>query len=92
MHRNLLALQGHAVLELGLGDENVVESKHGSLEEDFNQWLKKFTVFIRQQGSSPSCTENAENDCSCKKKKCCSQSNEQVSQSFYIFLEVYMHI
>ncbi|KAH3891262.1 hypothetical protein DPMN_015355 [Dreissena polymorpha] len=47
LDRQLHSLAARRVMALGLGDEDVVNSKHGGIEEDFKAWRK---IFWRQAG------------------------------------------
>lgn len=42
----LCKLQGTRMLKLGLGDENVSDSKYGSIENDFEVWAKELITVL----------------------------------------------
>lgn len=65
-------LSGRRVLTVGLGDENVSQSCHGSLENDYSAWKRDF--WKKWKGDNSSCQEDDDKnskcgtDCNCHEK------------------------
>ena len=47
----LFQLSAERISPLSLGDENVSESKNGSIDEDFNVWKDKFLTNIKNRNN-----------------------------------------
>lgn len=45
-------MSAERIMPLGLGDENVINSKNGNLEEDFKAWQTKLLAFIEKRNDA----------------------------------------
>lgn len=71
MDKWLWMLSGTRVMTRGEGDCNVVKSRNGSIQADFQAWKVKFLKRLQAlaKGEKKSCSGNCKNGGSCKNKK-----------------------
>lgn len=67
----LWMLSAKRIMSRGEGDCNVVKSRHGSVQADFQAWKVKFLSRLKAlaKGEKKSCSGNCKNGASCKDKK-----------------------
>ncbi|XP_041851100.1 S-adenosyl-L-methionine-dependent tRNA 4-demethylwyosine synthase TYW1 [Melanotaenia boesemani] len=77
----LWMLSAERIMTRGEGDCNVVKSRNGSIEADFQAWKVKFLGRIQAlaKGGKKSCSGNCKNGGSCKNKKKDRRDEEEVA-------------
>lgn len=67
----LWMLSAKRIMSRGEGDCNVVKSRHGSVQADFQAWKVKFLSRLKAlaKGEKKSCSGNCKSGGSCKDKK-----------------------
>ncbi|XP_033628293.1 S-adenosyl-L-methionine-dependent tRNA 4-demethylwyosine synthase TYW1-like [Asterias rubens] len=79
----LSILSASAVVERGEGDQNVAESKHGGVGEDFAAW--KESLLQKLTSSSKDCCSSQAQSCECGKTDggCCQETQDDNDEELY---------